>query len=63
MLAFVKQATGLGLKLAEIKEIIAIHQGGRPPCTHVHRLLQVQEAPFARSRALGESRRSPRRRR
>lgn len=40
MLSFVKQATGLGLTLAEIKDIIAIRQGGRPPCTHVHRLLR-----------------------
>ena len=40
MLGFVKQATGLGLTLAEIKDIIAIRQGGRPPCTHVHRLLR-----------------------
>src|SRR5713101_3829267 len=40
MLAFIKQATGLGLTLAEIKDIIAIRQGGRPPCTHVHRLLR-----------------------
>jgi DNA-binding transcriptional MerR regulator len=40
MLRFVKQATSLGLTLAEIKEVIAIRQGGRPPCTHVHRLLQ-----------------------
>ncbi len=39
MLRFVKQATGLGLTLAEIKDIIAIRQGGRPPCTHVHQLL------------------------
>lgn len=39
-LGFVRQATGLGLTLAEIKEIIAIRQGGRPPCTHVHRLLR-----------------------
>ena len=39
-LSFVKQATGLGLTLAEIKEIIAIRRGGRPPCTHVHRLLR-----------------------
>ena len=39
MLEFVKRATGLGLTLAEIKEIIAIRQGGRPPCAHVHRLL------------------------
>jgi DNA-binding transcriptional MerR regulator len=40
MLGFIKQAAGLGLTLAEIKEIIAIRQGGRPPCTHVHRLLR-----------------------
>src|SRR2546427_1976170 len=39
MLCFVKQATGLGLTLAEIKEVMAIRRGGRPPCTHVHRLL------------------------
>src|SRR5438445_9431055 len=40
MLYFVKQATGLGLTLAEIKEIISIRRGGRPPCAHVHRLLR-----------------------
>lgn len=40
MLTFVKRATGLGLTLAEIGEIIAIRHGGRPPCAHVHRLLQ-----------------------
>jgi DNA-binding transcriptional MerR regulator len=40
LLRFVKQAAGLGLTLAEIKEIIAIRQGGRPPCRHVHRVLK-----------------------
>ena len=40
MLCFVKQASGLGLTLAEIKDILAIRQGGRPPCTHVHQLLR-----------------------
>jgi DNA-binding transcriptional MerR regulator len=39
-LTFVKQAAGLGLTLAEIREIIAIRQGGAPPCVHVRRLLQ-----------------------
>jgi DNA-binding transcriptional MerR regulator len=39
MLRFIKQASGLGLTLAEIKDVIAIRQGGRPPCMHVHRLL------------------------
>ena len=38
MLRFVKQASGLGLTLAEIKDIFMIRQGGRPPCTHVHQL-------------------------
>ena len=42
MLSFVKQATGLGLTLAETKEVIAIRRGGRPPCTHVHRLLRYK---------------------
>lgn len=40
ILRFVKQATGLGLTLAEIKDILVIRQGGRPPCTHVHQLLR-----------------------
>ncbi len=39
MLTFVKRAGGLGLTLAEIKDIITIRQGGRPPCAHVHRVL------------------------
>ncbi len=39
-LTFVKQATGLGLTLAEIREIMAIREGGAPPCAHVRRLLQ-----------------------
>jgi DNA-binding transcriptional MerR regulator len=39
-LTFVKQAIGLGLTLAEIREIIAIRQGGAPPCAHVRRVLQ-----------------------
>src|SRR5436309_2079279 len=48
MLSFVKQATGLGLTLAEIKEIIAIRRGGRPPCPHVHRLLRDKALEFDR---------------
>ncbi len=50
MLYFVKQATGLGLTLAEIKEIIAIRRGGRPPCAHVHRLLRDKAAELDRKR-------------
>ncbi len=48
MLRFVRQATGLGLTLAEIKEIIAIREGGRPPCDHVRRLLRDKAAELDR---------------
>jgi len=48
MLAFIKQATGLGLTLAEIKDILVIRQGGRPPCTHVHQLLRDKAAELDR---------------
>ena len=48
LLRFVKQAQGLGLTLAEIKEIVAIRKGGRPPCTHVHRLLQEKAVELDR---------------
>jgi DNA-binding transcriptional MerR regulator len=48
VLQFIKQATSLGLTLAEIKDIIAIRQGGRPPCTHVHRLLRDKAVELER---------------
>ncbi|HEU4369241.1 MAG TPA: MerR family transcriptional regulator [Methylomirabilota bacterium] len=44
MLHFVKQASGLGLTLAEIREIIAIRRAGRPPCAHTQRLLRDKAA-------------------
>ncbi len=48
MLSFIKQATGLGITLAEVEEIVAIRQGGRPPCTHVHQLLRDKAAELDR---------------
>jgi DNA-binding transcriptional MerR regulator len=51
MLRFVKQANGLGLTLAEIKDIIAIRRGGRPPCAHVHRLLTSKASELDRKLA------------
>jgi DNA-binding transcriptional MerR regulator len=48
VLTFVKQASGLGLTLAEIKEIVTIRDGGRPPCAHVHRLLRAKGAELDR---------------
>ena len=48
LLRFVRQASGLGLTLAAIRDIIAIRQGGRPPCTHVHQLLRVKASELDR---------------
>jgi MerR family copper efflux transcriptional regulator len=48
MLGFIRQAQGLGLTLAEIKEIVAIRQGGRPPCRHVYRLLREKAVELDR---------------
>lgn len=39
VLRFVKQAQTMGLTLAEIREIIEVRDGERPPCRHVHALL------------------------
>ena len=48
MLRFIKQASGLGLTLAEIRDVITIRQGGRPPCAHVYRLLRDKAAELDR---------------
>ncbi|MGH6690001.1 MAG: heavy metal-responsive transcriptional regulator [Gammaproteobacteria bacterium] len=48
ILRFIKQGSGLGLTLAEIKDILVIRQGGRPPCTHVHQLLRDKAAELDR---------------
>jgi DNA-binding transcriptional MerR regulator len=62
MLRFIGRAAGLGLTLNEIKEIIAIRQGGRPPCAHVHRLLTEKARELDRKLAdLLEMRRQVRR--
>jgi DNA-binding transcriptional MerR regulator len=62
VLAFVKQATGLGLTLAEIREIIAIRRGQGPPCAHVQRLLQDKARELdAKLRDLMDMRRQIRR--
>ncbi len=48
LLQFIKQAAGLGLTLVEIRDIIAIRQGGRPPCAHVRGLLQEKAVELDR---------------
>lgn len=37
---FVKKAPALGLKLADIRDVMEISEGGRAPCDHVRRLVQ-----------------------
>lgn len=39
-LGFIVKAKRLGLSLREIREILAIRDGGRAPCIHVQHLLQ-----------------------
>jgi len=38
-LAFIKKAQALGLQLADVREILEISSGGRPPCDHVRELV------------------------
>jgi DNA-binding transcriptional MerR regulator len=48
LLRFIRQAQGLGLTLDEIREIVTIRRGGRPPCRHVHRLLEEKAGELDR---------------
>jgi len=48
LLRFIKQAQGLGFTLAEVKDILAIRRGGRPPCRHVYKMLQGKVAELDR---------------
>ena len=42
--AFIKQAQGLGFRLEEIREIVAIRRSGRAPCPHVKGLVRQKLA-------------------
>ncbi|AJC60952.1 heavy metal-responsive transcriptional regulator [Streptomyces sp. 769] len=37
--AFIRSAQAAGLSLAEIRDVLAIRDGGHPPCAHVTELL------------------------
>ena len=43
-LGFIRAAQAVGLTLAEIREVIAIRDGGRPPCQHVRELVDRRRA-------------------
>lgn len=51
LLAFIRQAQGLGFTLDEIKEILAIRRRGEVPCSHVRSLLQAKAAELDRKLA------------
>ncbi len=40
LLAFIRQAQGLGFTLEEIREVLAIRRRGEVPCSHVRSLLR-----------------------
>ena len=47
-LLFIKKAQALGLKLSDVREVLEISSGGKPPCEHVRatvsgRLAEVEE--------------------
>jgi DNA-binding transcriptional MerR regulator len=48
LLGFVKQARGLDLTLAEIKELVAIRRRGEAPCSHVYALLNEKARELER---------------
>jgi MerR family transcriptional regulator, copper efflux regulator len=48
LLAFIRQAQGLGFTLEESTEIVSIQQSGRLPCPHVHTLLLRKRADLDR---------------
>lgn len=51
LLAFVRQAQGLGFTLIEIKEILAIRRRGEVPCAHVRSLLRAKAGELDRKLA------------
>ncbi len=47
-LQFIRKAQALGLKLSDVREVLEISSGGKPPCEHVRatvsgRLAEVEE--------------------
>jgi len=48
LLRFIKQARGLDLTLAEIKELVAMRRRGEVPCPHVYQLLREKAEDLER---------------
>ncbi len=43
-LQFIKKAQALGLKLSDVREVLEISAGGRPPCEHVRATVSARLA-------------------
>lgn len=41
-LAFIRAGQSVGLTLAELRDVLAIRDGGTPPCHHVSELIQTR---------------------
>jgi MerR family Zn(II)-responsive transcriptional regulator of zntA len=50
-LDFIRRSQRAGLTLAQIREVLAIRDGGEPPCSHVQRLLAERLADLDRQLA------------
>lgn len=50
-LAFIRSAQAAGLTLAEVRRVVAIREGGTPPCSHVVALLEAKAAEVDRQMA------------
>ncbi len=50
-LAFIRRAQTLGLSLTEIADILALRDGGTPPCRHVRSLAELRIAAIDRQMA------------
>ncbi|SRR6266508_6438288 len=59
VLTFIRRARSLGLRLDDIRDVLAIHAGGRPPCATVRALLDDRiaeiDSTIAELRALRTS--------
>ncbi len=47
-LLFIKKAQALGLKLSDVREVLEISSGGKPPCEHVRATVSARLAEVER---------------
>ncbi len=50
-LRFIKKAQALGLKLSDVREVLEISAGGKPPCEHVRATVSARLTEVEHRRA------------